>query len=73
MNICRLCVFDELQLWLTYGTYVKMWRPAVTSYRFMPANKRSGVPQADELVRAARVTVFLLDEYQGVRPYGSER
>lgn len=33
---------------------------------FMPANKRSGVPQADELVRAARVPVFLLDEYQGV-------
>jgi uncharacterized protein len=41
----------------------------VTSYRFIPANKRSGVPQADELVRAARVPVFLLDEYQGVRPY----
>jgi uncharacterized protein len=41
----------------------------VTTYRFMKAEKRSGVPQADELVRAARVPVFLIDEHQGVRPY----
>jgi uncharacterized protein len=41
----------------------------VTTYRFMKAEKRSGIPQADELVRAARVPVFLIDEYQGVRPY----
>jgi len=40
-----------------------------TTYRFMKAEKRSGVPQADELVRAARVPVFLIDEHQGVRPY----
>ena len=39
----------------------------VTSYPFM--KKKSGIPQADELVRAARVPVFLLDEHQGVRPY----
>jgi hypothetical protein len=41
----------------------------VTSYPFMKKEKRSGVPQADELVRAARVPVFLIDEHQGVRPY----
>jgi hypothetical protein len=41
----------------------------VTSYPFMRPEKRSGVGQADELVRAARVPVFLLDEHQGVRPY----
>ncbi|HEY2576887.1 MAG TPA: DNA/RNA helicase domain-containing protein [Streptosporangiaceae bacterium] len=40
----------------------------VTSYPFMKPHKRSGVGQADELVRAARVPVFLLDEHQGVRP-----
>jgi uncharacterized protein len=37
--------------------------------RFTRADKRLGTPQADELVRAARVPVFLIDEYQGVRPY----
>jgi uncharacterized protein len=37
--------------------------------RFTKANKRLGTPQADELVRAARVPVFLLDEHQVVRPY----
>ena len=36
--------------------------------RFTRAEKRLGTPQADELVRAARVPVFLLDEHQGVRP-----
>lgn len=41
----------------------------VTTHRFMKAEKRSGIPQADELVRAARVPVFLIDEHQGVRPY----
>ena len=35
----------------------------------MKPEKRSGIPQADELVRAARVPVFLIDEHQGVRPY----
>jgi hypothetical protein len=40
----------------------------VTSYPFMKPHKRSGLGQADELVRAARVPVFLLDEHQGVRP-----
>ena len=33
-----------------------------------PRASGSGVGQADELVRAARVPVFLLDEHQGVRP-----
>ena len=36
--------------------------------RFTRAEKRSGTPQADELVRAARVPVFLIDEHQAVRP-----
>src|ERR1019366_7619468 len=36
--------------------------------RFTRADKRLGTPQADELVRAARVPVFLLDEHQVVRP-----
>jgi hypothetical protein len=36
--------------------------------RFTKAGKRLGTPQADELVRAARVPVFFLDEHQGVRP-----
>jgi uncharacterized protein len=34
----------------------------------MPRAKRSGIGQADELIRAARVPVFLIDEHQGVRP-----
>lgn len=40
----------------------------VTSWPKMPRAKRSGIGQADELVRAARVPVFLIDEHQGVRP-----
>jgi hypothetical protein len=36
--------------------------------RFTKADKRLGTPQADELVKAARVPVFLLDEHQVVRP-----
>jgi uncharacterized protein len=39
-----------------------------SNYRFTPAAKRSSIPQVDELLRAARVPVFLLDEHQGVRP-----
>jgi uncharacterized protein len=39
-----------------------------SNYRFTPAAKRSSIPQVDELIRAARVPVFLLDEHQGVRP-----
>jgi hypothetical protein len=39
-----------------------------TSFPWRPVS-RSGIGQADELVRAARVPVFLLDEHQGVRPY----
>jgi hypothetical protein len=40
----------------------------VTSWPRMPRAKRSGIGQADELIRAARVPVFLIDEHQGVRP-----
>ncbi|MDS1270750.1 DUF2075 domain-containing protein [Lipingzhangella sp. LS1_29] len=36
--------------------------------RFTPREKRTGRPQVDELLSAARVPVFLLDEYQVVRP-----
>ncbi|WP_223167894.1 DUF2075 domain-containing protein [Nonomuraea sp. SYSU D8015] len=36
--------------------------------RFTPAAKRSGRSQLDELLSAARVPVFLLDEHQVVRP-----
>lgn len=36
--------------------------------RFTPAAKRNGRPQLDELMAAARVPVFLLDEHQVVRP-----
>lgn len=36
--------------------------------RYTPAKLRKGVPQIDELLDAARVPVFLLDEHQVVRP-----
>lgn len=36
--------------------------------RFTPAAKRTGRAQVDELIAAARVPVFLLDEHQTVRP-----
>ncbi len=36
--------------------------------RFTPARNRTGRPQVDELLDAARVPVFLLDEHQVVRP-----
>ncbi|MGE0819450.1 MAG: DNA/RNA helicase domain-containing protein [Candidatus Nanopelagicales bacterium] len=36
--------------------------------RYTPARLRTGAPQIDELVDAARVPVFLLDEHQVVRP-----
>ncbi|WP_369693008.1 DNA/RNA helicase domain-containing protein [Streptomyces luteocolor] len=36
--------------------------------RFTPASRRTGRPQIDELIDAARVPVFLLDEHQMVRP-----
>ncbi|WP_061294883.1 DUF2075 domain-containing protein [Herbidospora cretacea] len=39
-----------------------------SSHRFTPAAKRTGRPQLDELLSAARVPVFLLDEHQVVRP-----
>ncbi|WP_083950078.1 DUF2075 domain-containing protein [Herbidospora yilanensis] len=39
-----------------------------SSNRFTPAAKRTGRPQLDELLSAAKVPVFLLDEHQVVRP-----
>ena len=36
--------------------------------RYTPATHRTGRPQIDELLDAARVPVFLLDEFQVVRP-----
>ena len=36
--------------------------------QYTPKRVRSEIPQADELIRAARVSVFLLDERQNVRP-----
>ena len=36
--------------------------------RWTPAAKRSGRPQVEDLINAARVSVFLLDEHQVVKP-----
>ena len=36
--------------------------------RFTPKDKRSDLPQVDELIQVAKVPVFLLDEHQGVKP-----
>lgn len=36
--------------------------------RWTPAERRTGKPQVEELLAAARVPVFLLDEFQVVRP-----
>jgi uncharacterized protein len=41
---------------------------AESTYQRMPKAKRTGRPQVDELMAAARVPVFLLDEHQVVRP-----
>jgi DUF2075 family protein len=41
---------------------------ATSSNRYTPARLRTGRPQVDELIAAARVPVFLLDEHQVVRP-----
>ncbi|SEF15332.1 DUF2075 domain-containing protein [Jiangella alba] len=39
-----------------------------SAHRFTPAHLRTGRPQVDELMSAARVPVFLLDEHQVVKP-----
>lgn len=36
--------------------------------RFTPRNRKSEMPQANELIRAGKVSVFFLDERQSVRP-----
>jgi len=40
----------------------------VSANRYTPARHRTGRPQIEELLDAARVPVFLLDEHQVVRP-----
>jgi hypothetical protein len=40
----------------------------VSSNRFTPATKKSGLSQLEELIRACRVSVFLIDDAQVVRP-----
>ncbi|MYM84133.1 DUF2075 domain-containing protein [Duganella sp. FT50W] len=40
----------------------------VSSNRFTPASKKSGMSQLEELIRACRVSVFLIDDAQVVRP-----
>lgn len=40
----------------------------VSSNRFTPASKKSGFKQVEELIRACRVAVFLIDDDQIVRP-----
>ncbi len=40
----------------------------VSSNRFTPAANKSGLKQVEELLRAARVSVFLIDDHQVVRP-----
>ncbi len=36
--------------------------------RFTPKAKRTDIPQVDELINAAKTTVFFIDDYQVVRP-----
>ena len=36
--------------------------------RFTPKAKRTDLPQVDELIKAAKTTVFFIDDYQTVRP-----
>lgn len=39
-----------------------------SNHRFTPKDRRSHVPQVEELVRAGRVSVFFIDDMQTVRP-----
>ncbi|MGC9344962.1 MAG: DNA/RNA helicase domain-containing protein, partial [Bacteroidales bacterium] len=39
-----------------------------SNYRFTRKNQKSEIPQVDELVRAAKVSVFFIDDYQVVKP-----
>lgn len=43
--------------------------------RFTPKDRRSGLPQIEELMRSARVSVFFIDDLQGIKPdeVGSSR
>lgn len=39
-----------------------------SSHRFTPKTNRSGLPQVQEILKAARVSVFFIDDLQAVRP-----
>lgn len=41
---------------------------ASSVHRYTPKDQRSGLPQIEELVRAAKVSVFFIDDLQGVKP-----
>jgi len=41
---------------------------ATSVNRFTPASARSGLPQIEEIIRAARVSVFFIDDFQGIKP-----
>jgi len=41
---------------------------ATSNHRFTPKDRKSDRPQIDELVDAAKVSVFFIDDYQAVRP-----
>lgn len=40
-----------------------------SAHRFTPRHQRTGLPQIQELINAARVAVFFIDQDQGVRPF----
>ncbi|WP_367356929.1 DNA/RNA helicase domain-containing protein [Mesotoga sp.] len=39
-----------------------------SNFRYTPRNKRSEIPQIDELIRVAKVSVFFIDDKQNVKP-----
>ena len=39
-----------------------------SNHRFTPKHMRSDIPQVDQLIRAAKVSIFFIDDYQIVRP-----
>ena len=42
---------------------------ATSVSRYTPKAQRTSQPQVDELIKAAKVSVFFIDDYQVVRPY----
>jgi uncharacterized protein len=41
---------------------------AKTTLRYLPKSKQSGLPQVQEIMRAARVSAYFVDDLQGIRP-----